>query len=594
SFDGGDSKENRQADISTTSFVVWRESDKVPPVSTPLWLPETQMVVKPEDIKDGKVKIRVGSSYPDSYLYAEIADMKGVYDRRWLHVSEGMVEIPVKAPASSERVKISLSGMHNLEDKRSSVILIPEIQMKGLDIKAESFRDRLVPGAREVWKFRFSFDNKELASLPVMAVMTNKALNALAPFQWMFNPYGSIYWAIPGELMGRAVGTANWSYSPTRQENISYRGFVMPEWNTYGYSLYARGIRDFGGGNIRIRGTRMMKSASTESADAVEEVAFDTVEALNGMAAGVAAPEAKTEMKMAYKENSAMATGAVESPDVEMVAEEESAEDGGASSAEVLREVECPLAFFMPQLLTDSEGVATIDFDVPAFNGTWQLQVLGYTTDMRGAVLRSDAVASKPVMVQMNAPRFARTGDLMTVSTTIFNNTADPASLGGRIVIFNPATGETYTSTDASVEEVKAMGSRIISTEFRVPSDIELAGIRVYGIGATTTDGEQTIIPIYPSSTPVLESETFYLSPEDRELSLAIPSGHGDATTTLSYTDNPVWECVTALPSLLSPDSENALAQARALYGNATASGLLRKYPKLMEALRLFSDPAFA
>ncbi|MDE5789816.1 MAG: hypothetical protein K2H96_01115 [Muribaculaceae bacterium] len=587
SFDVENTAGDETADLATCSFVVWRESDRVPPVATPLWLPETTVIVIPELIKNGKVKVRVGSSYPDSYIFAEIADMNGVYDSQWIKVSEGIVEIAVKSPGADERVKITLSGMHDLQDRRESVTLIPEIQTKGLEIKVESFRDRLVPGAHEEWKFRFSFDNKDLASLPVMAVMSNKALNALSPFQWMFNPYGSIYWSVPGELSGQYRGNESWSYMPVRQENTGLKGFVWPEWNTYGYQLYGGGISLNGVNNIRIRGTRMMKSASQESVQTVEEVAFDSADMM-------AAPQAKTEMKMAYKENASMAAGAVEGAVTDMEAEAVIEEDGGANSDDILREMECPLAFFMPQLLTDNDGVASIDFDVPAFNGTWQLQVMGYTSDMRGAILTRDAIASKPVMVQMSAPRFARTGDLLNVSATIYNNSADEASLGGKIVIFNPVTGETYTSLDASVEKVKAMGSRVITAQFRVPSDIEMAGIKVYGSVATSSDGEQTIIPIYPSSMPVVEGTTFYLAPGEDKISLSIPSDRKDSSITLSYTDNPVWECVTALPALLSPDSENALAQASALYGNAMAAGLLKKYPKLMEALKLFSDPAYS
>ena len=579
-FEASEENSDEYSAPSQSTFVIWRENDSKPPVETPLWMPEKEIIVSSENISDGKIKVKVGSSYPDSYLLAEIADINGVSESRWIRVSDDMIEIPVKSPADTERVKVTISGMHDLDGVQSSVTLIPVIQTKGLEIKAESFRDRIVPGAREEWKFRFTFDNKDLASLPVMAVMSNKALNALAPFQWAFNPYSSIYWALPGEIIGHYRGTQSWSYRPVRQENSSIKVANWPEWNTYGYSLYGGSNLS----NIRIRGTRMMKSASDGS--------NGVVEALAGTAPGVAFAKQETveEMKVSY--DYAAATGAMKE---EAINDSDGGEiETGGSSSDVMREVECPLAFFMPRLTTDSVGVAEIDFNAPAFNGTWQLQVMGYTPDMRGAVLTRDVIASKPVMVQMNAPRFARTGDLMTLSATIFNNSADSASIGGKIVIYNPITGDAYVSEDFASEEVTAMGSRVISTGFRVPSNIELVGIRVYGSGTVSSDGEQTVIPIYPSSTPVVESSTFYLSPGDDKMSISIPADRKDGSLTLNYTDNPVWECVTALPALTNPDSGNALAQVRALYGNAMAAGLLGKYPRLMEALHLFSDPANA
>lgn len=583
------STSNRDEDevIAESSFVIWRTDDKIPPVETALWVPESRIIVNSDNVRDGKVKIKIGSSYPDSYIYAEMEDMSGVFDCRWFPVSKGMIEVPVKSPSGQERVEINLIAMHDLIGQQSSVTLIPEIQTKRLEIKTESFRDRIVPGAKEEWKFRFSFDNKDLASLPVAAVMTNKALNALAPFEWSFDPYNSIYWSMPGRIEGSYIGTRTWSCQPGARSNINIKGFDLPEWNTYGYSLYSGG--SFAGyGQVKIRGTRLMKESSNESIVA-DEAVFMTTDAAES-------PKMVSEMKMAY--NSAATAGALKE-EAGAIADDagKGGMDGSAtqnSTPDVLRETECPLAFFMPNLVTDNQGIATIGFNVPAYNGSWQLQVMGYTSDLRGAVLVRDAVASKPVMAQMNAPRFVRTGDLLTVSATIYNNTADATPISGKIVIFNPLNGETYTTVESGPEEVVAMGSTIVSARFRIPSNIETLGIRVYGSGPSSTDGEQTIIPVFPSSTPVLESETFYLTPGEEKMKLTIPSEREDGILTLSYTDNPVWECVTALPALASPDSENVIAQARALYGNAVASGLLKKYPQLIEALKLFSNPAYS
>lgn len=567
--------------LTSTSFIVWRESDKVPPIQTALWVPENEIIITSKNTYNGKVNVKLGSSYPDSYIYAAYENLDGVQAKKWLKVTDGMIEIPVNTPSDLSRTGIMLSGMRDLKGESALVTLIPEIQTKGLEIKAESFRDRIIPGAREEWKFSFNFDNKAMASLPVMAVMSNKALNALAPFHWAFNPFGRIYWSMPGSIEEPYLGTTSWNCQPEKMKSVNQKGYVWPEWNTYGYSLYGgRGIMVKENG-LRIRGTRNMKAAPTEGV-MEEEMVFAQAE--------VAVMADSSSDSMNAKTYQAATAGAMkEEPKAAVVGY---GVESSAPSEEVVREVECPLAFFMPNLITDNEGVASINFDAPAFNGTWQLQVMGYTPDLRGAVLTQDAVASKPVMVQMNAPRFARTGDKLSISATIYNNSGEAAPLSGKIEVFNPVTGEKYAFNDASAEEVKAMGSRVISIDFLVPSNIETVGIRVFGAGATSRDGEQTLIPIYPSSTPVVESTTFYLAPGDDNLKLSIPSEHEEATLTLNYTDNPIWECVTALPALITPESGNALTQAQALYGNATASGLLKKYPQLLEALKIFSDPS--
>ena len=556
---------------STTEFVVWRTSDKEPPVETPLWVPETRIITTP--INGDTVNVEVGSSWKDSYIYAEFADINGVYDRRWLKVDGKNIQIPAKTPSVDGRGKVVLSGMHDLSGSQATIEIIPEIQTKGLEIEAETFRDKLTPGAREEWKFRFRFDSKDLASLPVMAVMSNKALNALTPFQWMFDPYSSIYWNVPGSLSGRYIGSTAWTVT-SKNRQVDVDNYTWPQWNTYGRSFYSGSGEAFAG-TVHIRGTRMMaKAGAVEESAVVTQTSADLATPM--MANAAVSFAAKKEMAM----------------DEEAADGGENGAAGAADDSTELREIECPLAFFMPNLVTDSEGVATLDFDVPAFNGTWQLQVMGYTDDLRGSVLTRDAVASKPVMVQMNAPRFARTGDKLYVSATIYNNTSDAAALGGKIEFYNPLTGEVYVAADSAPQEVSAMGSRVIREKITIPSDIEMLGIRVYGNGAKSRDGEQTVIPVLPSSTPVTESKTFYLAPGEESFSMTIPEEIKDGVVTLSYTDNPVWECLTALPAISSPDSKNALAQVAALYGNTMASGLLEKNPKLLEAIKLFADPA--
>lgn len=561
---------------STSEFIVWRKSDKVPPVETPLWVPETRIITTPVDGKT--VNVEVGSSWKDSYIYAVFSDMDGIYDRKWIKVNGSNIEIPVTIPSVNGRGKVILSGMHDLLGEQIAVDLIPEIQTKGLEIEAESFRERLTPGSREQWKFKFRFDNKEQASLPVMAVMSNKALNALAPFQWMFDPYSSIYWNVPGSLSGRYTRQLVWNALIQEPLSVRTHSFIWPQWNTYGWQLfYSMGTDSFAGG-IQIRGSRKM--AKGEVSDASKAMAYQE-------ASVTMMENAVMESPVLYSAKKEMADAAVEE-----AAEEESDGSEPNDSASELRDVECPLAFFMPELLTNEDGNAVIDFDVPAFNGTWQLQVMGYTEDLRGAVFTRDAVASKPLMVQMNAPRFVRTGDVLFVSATVYNNTPDDAELGGKIEFYNPFDGTIYISSDLAPEEVVAMGSRVIQDKIKIPSDIEMLGIRVYGNGLKNRDGEQTVIPVLPSSTPVTESSTFYLAAGEQSFSMTIPEEMRDGVVTLSYIDNPVWECLTALPALSSPDSENALAQAAALYSNSVAGGLLERNPKFLEALRLFADPS--
>lgn len=559
-------KENDVAGNVTVNTVLWKKDSKMPPCETMLWIPEKTIVV-PENSKTADVEF--GSSYPDSYILVVMSDTENVLKREWQKVSNADKKIRVTLPSGNNRLFVSFYAMRDLRNALETVTLIPERQTQGVEITTESFRDRIEPGAREQWKFKFTLADKTLSGIPVMAVMTNKALNALAPFSWAFNPYGNLYWNAAGSVNYEIYnGTCVNSISGRIPSTFKISYYSVPTFDEYGRSMYGPSMY-----RMKIRGTRAMKQAAEANVMldmAVVEESSDKFEA-----AAEAVPEARM----------VGSTGSLTEGDA----------DAGSGSQpgkeETLREVECPIAFFMPDLTTDASGSAGVDFESPNFNGTWQFQIMGWTPDMHGAVLCRDVIASKPVMVQMNAPRFVRSGDKVTVLATVYNNGDKSLALSGKMEVFNPLTGELVKIVEAEPVEVAASASRVISIDFNVPAEQNVLGLRAYGYASGHSDGEQTIIPVYPSSTPVVEATPFWMAPGQDNMTVKIPSSKKGSRMTLTYTDNPVWECVTALPSISNPDSDNVLSQMYALYGNAIAAGLMKDNPDLKTAILAFADP---
>lgn len=555
--DGGD-------DITATT-VVWRRNESVPPVNTALWVPQQRFVVAHDK---ASVMIPVGTSYSDSWLFMVVSDSKNIRERRWLDLSKDIKEVEVPAPGENDRLFVTFTGLHDLDNMSATVELIPESQLSKVEIATESFRDRLEPGTGKKWSFRFTIDGKPMSSRPVMAVMTNKALNALVPFRWNLNPYSTLYWNNHVRVSASPYYKFDDSFRSTaRVSGKNGRSFTFPQWNLYGRTLYsAGGVRivdemfySVAPTSMRIRGSRSDSSIKMKSAQ---------------MAAGAVMNDA-----------------VVESTDEEVAPDGGSQQDGGVQQEnEEMRPVELPIAFFMPDMVTDSNGVVAVDFVTPQFNGTWQFQIAGYTGDMRGDVSVMDAVASKKVMVQMNAPRFLRTGDRAVISATLYNNSDGGLDMGGRLEIVDPADGRILESRDYDKAYVKAAGQRTVSIEYTVPGNVSQVLLRAYAEGGGHRDGEQTLVAVLPSSTPVTEARPFYAGPGERTIAAQLPPNASDATVTLQYCGNPVWECVTALPEILTPSSTNILSQVSALYGTAVANGLVRKYPQIGEAIKSFAE----
>lgn len=557
--------ENQQPAYAVVT--VYRDSDQTPPYSTALWTPESRIVV---DKAEKNVKVRVGSSYPDSWIFVQIADCNKVIKRKWLQVNAGMKYVEVPVPADNNRVTLTFSGVHDFNQEMASVTLIPQTQTENIKIKALSFRDRITPGTHENWKFNFTLDNVNLAGIPVAAVLSNKALDALMPFEWSFNPLSGMGYATKGSLQWGYYGHGgDWEIALSAVKYGGLTRFYYPSWDFYGLSLYgASGLHNM----MRVRGTAKMGLSTPQNEG-------------TGMM-----PDGANMESAADEEFSAVE----QMP--QMKAEGGSATTGSVSQERqqepVMRDVECPLAFFMPELITNADGDAMIDFTVPQFNGTWQFQIMGYTEDMRGAVSVMNTIASKPVMAQMNAPRFVRTGDKASIAAMIYNNSVSVVPMYGKIEVFDPATGDVLKAFTSASENIEPAGSSKISVEFDVPSDINCIGIRVYAYGGDFADGEQTVIPVYPSSTPVIESKPFYIAPGEKTFSMKVPSFGKGAKVTLQYSDNPIWDVVTALPDISEPRSSNILSLVYSLYGNAIGAGLAKDYPEITEAIKIFSDPA--
>ncbi|MDE6008048.1 MAG: hypothetical protein K2G90_02460 [Muribaculaceae bacterium] len=552
-------------------LVVFRKNDAKPPYPTPLWVPQFSYVASPGS---ETVEVQFGSGYADSWILAVVSGSEGIVSRQWINIGDENTGLSLPAPAEGSKTWLSLSGLRDFEQINSTITIVSESENRKLDVKASSFRDKLTAGANEKWKFTFTVADSSVKDIPAFAVMSDKALNAISPFSWSFSPgkgFVSNRTVISHISHGFARISANFAVYP---QYYGFNGF-MPSWNTYGYGLGMDGLG-------RIALTSRSLSVRGGGTVMVDNVVNEVYMASADMVAEAPMMRKSAQNMMAVKE--------------EVVQEdsiEEEAEAGGAVPAgeEQLRPMEMPLAFFMPNLKGDKDGNVEVEFEIPDFNTTWQFQIIGYTPELLTANLLLDAVASKSVMVQTNAPRFLRTGDTAEISALVFNNSDKTEKLAGEITIFNPFTGETIYSKHDGAEEVGPSSNRVVSIRFMVPADLNAIGIRTKGYSKDFSDGEQTVIPVLPSSTPVVESTQFYLGKERKDFSVQLPKYPADANLTLRYCSNPLWECILALPSISTPDSKNVLTLMQALYANATASSLIARYPKVREGLSsLFTD----
>lgn len=550
----------------TSTVTLWRKRDEEPPMKTPLWVPVTELTVKKGE---DKIPLTIGSSYQDSWIFCQITDESGRIERKWLPVSGRNRRVDL--PAGDGMRWITLSGMRNLDRKSVTVTLTPEEYKRKMEAEVITFRDRLSADNGEKWVFRFKTDGNPVPDVAAMAVMSNKALNAVEPFSWNFYVNG---------YQASNYGRFNYEHHGLRRVSgsfstlLPYKSFptIYPEWDTKGIPLAAGNAN-----RLYIRGTMKKARATSGVVDEVAEVEDQVFYS--------AAP--------AMAMNSMADMGAAKAEGAEMMAETDDAEapdpsyGGGTGSTDSMqvRPVDLPLAFFMPALSGDKDGNVEVSFTVPDFNTTWQFQIVGYDSGLLTASKTLDAVAAKPVMVKSNPPRYLRTGDKATVMATVFNNTDHVLPLGGSIVVADPTNDRVIIRGNLPAVNTEPGASRTMSVTFDVPYDLSSLSVTSFALSEGNSDGERAVVAVLPSSMPVVESSTFYMGSAGTTATLRIPRLKKNSNVTLKYCGNSVWECLLALPSISVPESDNVLALSRALYANCMASSIVGKYPSVRDGL---------
>lgn len=560
------------ADTVTGEVVLYDPASKSSPCPDRLiWAPEWKLTTEASGCGEWLYALNC-----DAHLLVTMWNDDGIISRRWVKGVKGFNRLNVELPAGCDEADLTLMVTGGYKQESADVEVKRADSAKGLKIVAETFRDRTVPGEEETWVFRVTDLSGNGREAAVIADMYNTALNVLATSDWSFNPsrgyMPSLSWNLPSS---RENYLSYYWNVPSRRKGMQLRcpSIVNPDFETYGRSFRSYMI---GGRPIMLRGMAngiMKKASKAEAAEVEEEMAVVTLDA---GAADMAAP-----MMGAVREHA-------EKIDVEEAADEETPESK-AGDGFMYRESNVPLAFFRPSLVTGEDGKLELRFTVPNANTTWGFRAVAFTDSLLTATFSRDVVASKDVMVQPNLPRFLRTGDKAVVKASVMNATGKDMPVDTEVTIYNPSTGETMLS-NTMADTVPANGSVVVSIELNVPDNMPLIGYRIKATAGTHADGEQALIPVLPSSTPVIDTYPFYMASSQSEYSMKMPRMTKEGRVTLQFCENPAWYVVTALPGILDKEASTAPEAARSIFSAAVAAGLLNDNPAIADALKEWSE----
>ncbi len=503
----------------------------------------------------GTAQILAFSGLPGQTFFLDILRDGQVASRRTLSGGDdGLVEIPVEEKdRGGFAVRLSLVADHQFVSD-STRVLVPWDD-KELQVSFATFRDRIRPGARETWRVTVrapSGTPAEARAAELLAYMYDRSLDAFVepdpPRPLALYPDRAVAGFLRPSLGGAG---ALWVFN---------RGFGATP--SIGPPLHGDRPKFFEGYGIGGPGLRMQAVGMLAKSEAVAAGAPVPADAAVDRTAEAKAPPLRGPIVTA------------ETPRVE------------------LRSDFSETAFWKPRLLTDADGSAVIEFQVPDSVTSWNVWVHAITRDFKAGSVRRETQSVKDLMVRPYVPRFLREGDAAQLRIVVHN--ASQRTMSGTLAldILDTQTNRSALSEFGLTPE-KARQPFAAPAGEGTDATFALAApgrVGSYAIKATATsgdfsDGELRPVPVLPGRMQLSQSRFAALRGDERRtLSFADMAKSGDPSRIdeqlVVTVDAQLFSSVlNALPYLVNYPYECTEQTLNRFVSTGIVSSLFRDYP---------------
>jgi uncharacterized protein YfaS (alpha-2-macroglobulin family) len=469
-----------------------------------------------------------------------------------------------------------------------------------LKLEFSTFRDKLRPGQKEKWIIKVTGPagkDTTVAAAELLAYMYDRSLDAFAPHSHpsplsLFPNHSGIAWARAG--LGRArivwADCHGWAGLP-------------------GYpALHGDSLRfhdEYGVGGPGRRGHRQYRSSLAASrAPAVFGMKKDAEERV------ALRKESKSEVAQPVEANGR--------DDIDMVAfggldeggrllghpkAGGKGEEGRPPEPVQVRTDFSETAFFQPHLLTNPDGSASIEFQIPDSVTSWNVYVHAITKDLKSGTVKKEAKSVKDLMVRPYLPRFLREGDLATIKVVV--NNASEGELKGRVDfdIIDPATEKSLLADFGLSKKkafkqpftVKAGGGTNLSFPIKTPAKIGLIAFRVIARSGDISDGELRPIPVLPGRMHLIQSRFVTLRDQERRVMVFEDMKKDDDPTRIhnqmvvTIDAQLFYSVLSALPYLVNYPYECTEQLLNRFLSTGILSSLYGQYPSIKRMAKEFS-----
>ncbi len=544
-------------------FVIYEPSSAGVPVQEIDWFVPVKTSGEPGE----KAKFLVGSKAENVTVLYEIRVHDTLFSRQWMKLSNNqvLIEIPIREKFRGGFSVNFVFIRYNRSFQHNERVDVPYTNKK-LDIKFETFRNKLYPGQIEEWKIRITDATKKGVKAEYLTAMYDASLDVFVPNRWLFSILHDYYSALPWEISG-GFRTSSGLYYPLHDTGGEYFFPSYEELDWFGFRLV-------GGGRYRGylgAGLKMDKSAKSSPPMAADELAVGETKAealpVNGITTSL-------EGKSADANNVA--------PKVEKQA--------GMQIRRDFRET----AFFFPSLVTDSAGNLDMKFTLPESLTKWKVLGFALTKQLDYGLTEKEILTHKDLMVFPNSPRFVRQGDTLVFSAKVVN--LSERALNGEVVLelsdalTQKAVNLVIRSNQTQAFTLPTGQSSAFQWRIAIPNDPSLAVLqyRITAKAGNFSDGEEKAFPVLTNRMLVTEALPLPVRGKgsfdfkfDKLLNSSTGKTLKNYKLTLEFASNPAWYAVQALSTMEDPAYPNADNVFRSFYANSIASFIANSNPKI-------------
>ncbi len=513
--------------------------------------------------------LTIGTKAKGLTIFYVLEDGGKTNEGKRFKLSDELQKINISITESSRgNLYAHVYGVYEGTTIQKQVTLTVPFTNKQLDFSLETFRDKLTPGGKEEWKIKLKGHKANEVEAELLASMYDASLDAFKPHNWYFNNFKIKNAILNTSFQTFGVDNSRLYNGFKRINRYINTNKSYNQLNWFGGQLFYgdQGLYEYNNvlGGMRKGMPRTMAMSA--------EIDYET--------------EQVDDMSMDISQKSANNIEAVQITD-----------PSAKHKAEpVLRTNFSELAFFYPQVKTNTEGEALISFTVPDALTKWKFMALAHTKSLASTIFDKEFVANKDLMVEPNLPRFFREGDELTIKVKITNLT-DKAITGSTTqILVNKMDGDELLRPRAKSFSVEAESTTIVEWEYTVPMGVSYLRCKTTASANEFSDGEEQIIPVLPNRKLVTEAMPLTTrANETVSYTLSKLKNNNSATLknyslSLEYTSNPVWYVVQALPYMKQQGNEACAEQLfTRYYANLMASHIANSNPKIKKVVDLWS-----